>query len=69
MEIHDAFEELIQSSDFKKVAKQQDSAGSKYRVYIKRFKEGTLGTGAMVELLITHGYKVTANKVSKKKKA
>jgi hypothetical protein len=66
MTILEAFEELLNSADFKELAVGGGSQAGKYRLYISRHKKKTLGIGAMVELLIAHGYSVTANKARKK---
>lgn len=68
MEITDAFKDLTNSTEYKEICKQRDGQGSKYRSYMARHKAGTLGSGAMVDLLIIHGYTVTANKATKSKK-
>ena len=66
MEIASAFKELIDSPEYKEICKQRDGPGGKYRSYKARSKAGTLGSGAMVELLIANGYEVTANKATKR---
>jgi hypothetical protein len=68
MTIEKAFAELIKSEEYKAVAKLQDSQGAKYRIYLKRHADKVLKTGAMVELLIAHGYTISANKAVKKNK-
>ncbi|MDN3658930.1 hypothetical protein QWZ08_25020 [Ferruginibacter paludis] len=73
MTLTEAFTELINSDEFKNIAKEKDAAGSKYRVYLSRFKSGQLKIGAIAELLIKHGYTVEAfknkaAKAAKKKK-
>jgi hypothetical protein len=37
-------------------------------MYITRFKADKLKAGALVEILIAHGYKIKANRVRKKNK-
>ena len=68
MSITEAIEELIHSEEFKSISKQRNSIGGAYRSYVSRYKKGLLKTGAMVELLVTNGYEVTAKKVVKKKR-
>lgn len=67
MTLNEAFNELINSMEFKNIAKAKDAQGSKYRVYLKRFREGKLQTGALVDFLIANGYEIKANKATKKK--
>ncbi|PVD50814.1 hypothetical protein DC498_17735 [Terrimonas sp.] len=67
MTIFEAFEELIQSKEFKVIAKKRDSIGGKYRLYQSRYNRNELKPGAIVEILIANGYEVTANKAVKKK--
>ena len=66
MSITEAFKELINSEAFKEIAKQRDSLGGKYRLYISRFNRRELKVGAMVEVLLDNGYEVKANKVKRK---
>ncbi|MDB5280693.1 MAG: hypothetical protein JWR61_5648 [Ferruginibacter sp.] len=73
MTLKEAFTELMNSDEFKNMAKEKDAAGGKYRVYLSRFKKDQLKIGAIAELLIKHGYTVEAvkngsTKVAKKKK-
>ena len=65
MTIEEAFKQLIKSSEFTEAAK--DIRNGKLRVYLGRFNAGKLKSGAMVELLISNGYEIKANKVTKKK--
>lgn len=67
MTIIKAFDEFIMSVDFKNIARINDSLGSKYRVYLGRFKKGILKTGAMVEILLENGYEISANRAKKMK--
>jgi hypothetical protein len=67
MTLTEAFIHFTGTPEFKEIAKQKDSLGGKYRIYLKRFKEGQLKTGAIVELLVANGYEVRANKVKKNK--
>jgi hypothetical protein len=69
MTLNEAFTHFTETSEFRDAAKKKDSLGGKYRIYLKRFREGNLKAGAIVELLITNGYEVKADRVHKKKKA
>jgi hypothetical protein len=66
MTILEAFEELLTSEEYKRLAVGTGSKAGKYRLYISRHKKNSLGVGAMVELLIAHDYTITANKTVKK---
>jgi len=68
MTLNEAFIEFTESTTFKDLAKEKNALGSKYRVYLRRFKRGELKAGAIVELLLVNGYEVKANKIVKKKK-
>jgi hypothetical protein len=65
MTLSQAFSQLIESKEFKEVAKKKDSKGGKYRAYLTKFKRGELGPGAMVPILIDHGYEIKANRAKK----
>ena len=67
MTLNEAFIELSNSSGYKEIAKTKNSKGGKYRAWLTRFRKGELKSGAMVEILISNGYEVKANKVIKKK--
>jgi hypothetical protein len=67
MTLHEAFEQLTCSIEFKEIAKKKDAIGGKYRVYLSRFRAGELKSGAITELLLAHGYKVSADKAAKNK--
>lgn len=67
MTLQEAFSELIETPGYKDVAKQKNSLGGKYRLYLSRFKKGELKAGAIVEILLAHGYVITANKAERKK--
>lgn len=67
MTLNEAFEDLIGSETFKELAKQRDSLGNKYRIYVGRYKKGELKAGAIVEILLENGYEVKANRAKKKK--
>ena len=66
MTLHEAFLDLVSSQEFKDAAKNKDTIGGRYRQYLSRFNKGELKSGAIVELLLSHGYIVTAKKVVKK---
>jgi hypothetical protein len=66
MTLNEAFADFIQSEVFKERAKNRDALGSKYRVYLTRYKKGELKAGAITELLLANGYEIKANKVRKK---
>ncbi len=68
MTLEQAFAELIESVEFKEIAKLKNSLGGKYRTYLTRYRNGALKSGAIVELLEAHGYEIKANKVVRKKK-
>lgn len=68
MTLEEAFIELSNSIDYKEIAKIKDSKGSKHRTWLVRFRKGELKAGALVEILMSNGYEVKANKVTKKKK-
>lgn len=67
MTLDQAFIHFCESSEFKEIARQKTALGSKYRVYLRRFRNGELKSGAIVEILLANGYEVKANKVIKKK--
>ena len=66
MTLDEAFIQLIETTSFKEVAKQKNSLGGKYRIYLTRFRRGQLKSGAMVELLIAHGYEIKASRATKR---
>lgn len=68
MTLNEAFTELINSDEFKNIAKKKDGIGGKYRSYLSRFNRGLLKTGALAEILVANGYEVSAKKAVKKKK-
>ncbi len=67
MTLNEAFIHLTGLAEFKEIAKEKNTLGGKYRVYLSRFKIGKLKAGAITELLIANGYKIQANKVTKKR--
>jgi len=68
MTLLEAFEELIETEEFKAIAKQPNPLGGKYRLYLVRYRKGELKSGALVEMLEANGYEVNAKRVVKKKK-
>lgn len=66
MTIDQAFQQLIETAEFKEIARVKDSKGGKYRSYLSLFKRGQLKVGAIVALLIDHGYEIKANKATRK---
>lgn len=67
MTLNEAFIQFTESDTFKEIARQDNSQGAKFRIYLARFNADKLRSGAIVELLIKNGYEIKANKVSKKK--
>ena len=65
MTLEEAFDDFIKTADFKDKAKKNDAEGGKLRVYHKRYNEGTLRSGAIVELLLANGYEIKADKIVK----
>jgi len=68
MTLDKAFYQFSESDSFKEIAKQKTPTGSKFRVYLRRFRRGELKSGAITEILLANGYEVKANKVVTKKK-
>lgn len=68
MTIQKAFAELVNSAEFKEACKEVKGFGSKCRVYLSRYNNGKLALGAMVETLLSFGYKVDVTKGTVKKK-
>jgi hypothetical protein len=67
MTLNEAFAEFSNSAGFKEIARLKDSTGSKHRTWLARSKKGQLKAGAIVEILLSNGYEVQANKAKKKK--
>lgn len=65
MTLDEAFKQLSDSDQYRTIAKQRDGMGAKYRTYRYRFNQDKLKAAAMVELLITHGYKITASRATR----
>ncbi len=63
MTIKEATEKLVTSEEFKAAAKQLSNA--KLRVYLGRYKKGTLSECGALELLLQFGYTVEVKKVKK----
>lgn len=68
MTLDEAFEELMNSEDFKEQLKQRNSAGGKLRSYISRYRSGNLTTGSVVDILLANGYTISATKDVRKGK-
>jgi hypothetical protein len=56
MKTKQAIQHLIKSEAFKEKAKQRNSEGAKYRMFLKRFNDGELSDGNAIEMLLAHGY-------------
>lgn len=67
MTLREAFIQFSESGTFKDIAKQDNSQGAKFRIYLARFNADKLRSGAIVELLIKNGYEIKANKIKRKK--
>jgi len=68
MTLDEAFDQFMNSEEFKSIAKQRNAIGSKYRVYLTRYNRNELKAGVKVELLLANGYEIYADKTVKKKK-
>lgn len=62
MTIIEAFEQVMATASFKDIAKQKNTKGSHYRMHRSRYNRGILKYGAMVDVLLEHGYKVSVKK-------
>ncbi len=62
MTIIEAFEQVMATAGFRDIAKQKNTKGSHYRMLRTRYNRETLKHGAMVDILLEHGYKVTVKK-------
>lgn len=62
MTITEAFEQLLATSAFKEIAKEKNTKGSHYRMLKSRYRHDKLKYGAMVDVLLEHGYKVSVKK-------
>ena len=58
MELNEAIEHLINSKEFKDVAKQKNAIGGKYRMFLTRYHKGEIKNGAAFDFLIEHGYQI-----------
>lgn len=67
MTLEQAFEQLSNSEEFKEISRQKTSEGGKYRSYLSLYQKGELKSGALVGILLNHGYTITANKAVKRK--
>lgn len=63
MNINKAMAELIGSEEFKAAAKQN----ARLRVYMGRYKKGTLGNCGTIELLLEFGYTIEVKAPNRKK--
>jgi len=64
MTIDQAIINLLQSGEFKQAAK----TNATLRSIASRYNNGTLKSGAKVEVLLQFGYEITARKIVRKKK-
>ena len=69
MTLTEAFVQFTKSDKFKEIAKQKNSLGGKYRMYLTRFRTNQLKAGAIAELLLANGYEIKADRVIKKSEA
>jgi hypothetical protein len=65
MELKEAIQDLVNSEAFKNKAKQKDAEGGKYRMFLTRNNKGELKTGAAIDFLIAHGYRIDIKKPKK----
>lgn len=65
MTIIEAFEQVMATGAYKDIAKQKNSKGSHYRMLKSRYRRGELKHGAMVDILIEHGYKIAVKNKEK----
>ena len=65
MGVKEAIQDLINSEGFKNKAKQRNAEGAKYRMFIMRFNKGELKTGATIDFLIEHDYRIEIKKPKK----
>jgi hypothetical protein len=63
MTITESFEQVMATAAFRDIAKlKNDKKGSYYRMLRTRYNRDTLKHGAMVDILLEHGYKVNVKK-------
>lgn len=62
MTIQQATKHLIESKEFKEIAKGKNSIGGKYRMFLTRYNKGKIKTGAAIGFLLAHEYKVDIKK-------
>ena len=60
--LEQAIQHLVNSREFKDIAKQKNPLGGKYRMFITRFNKRELKNGAAVDFLLEHGYKIEVRK-------
>lgn len=65
MTLEEATEELINSTEFKEIAKMKTSEGGKYRMMRMRYRKKEINALAMVGLLEKHGYEIVVNRKNK----
>ena len=65
MTLEQAFAHFAKTEDFDCIAKQRNSLGGKYRMYLSRFNNGNLKAGAIAEILLANGYSIIAKKARK----
>ena len=63
MKLQEAIEDLINSEAFKEIARQKDAVGSYYRLFLSRYKKGTIKSSTAIDLLLKHGYIIDVKKV------
>lgn len=66
MTLEEAFIDFTNSEEFKETAKKKDVIGNRFRKNLMRFRNGTLGKAAIIELLEANGYVIYADKVEKR---
>lgn len=62
MGLKEAIQHMIQSEAFRSKAKQKNSEGGKYRMFLTKHNRGELKNGAIFDFLLSHGYTVTVKK-------
>lgn len=67
MEIDKALQNLIQSKEFKELAKEKNADGGKLRMFRTRYQRGEVSTGAAVSLLEKFGYGIEIKPSTTKK--
>lgn len=62
MTIIEAFEQVLNNSNFQAGAKEKNTKGSYYRQLRSRYNRGILKTSAMVDIILEFGYKINVRK-------